>query len=78
MGPRPRPPTSRISNGCASSNDPIDGLRTYMEQNGMGDEEAFKNIDREIKGIVNESAEFAQNSPEPEPSELWTDVLVEA
>jgi pyruvate dehydrogenase E1 component alpha subunit len=58
--------------------DPIDGLRAYMEQNGMGDEAAFKNIDREIKGIVNDAAEFAQKSPEPELSELWTDVLVEA
>jgi pyruvate dehydrogenase E1 component alpha subunit len=58
--------------------DPIDGLRAYMEQNGMGDEAAFKEIDREIKNIVNEAAEFAQSSPEPDPSELWTDVLVQA
>jgi pyruvate dehydrogenase E1 component alpha subunit len=58
--------------------DPIDTLRTYMEQNGMADEAAFKEIDREIKNIINETAEFAQSSPEPDPSELWTDVLVEA
>ena len=49
-----------------------------MEQNGMGDEAAFKEIDREIKDIINKAAEFAQSSPEPDPSELWTDVLVEA
>jgi pyruvate dehydrogenase E1 component alpha subunit len=58
--------------------DPIDGLRAYMEKNGMGDDAAFKEIDREIKAIVNEAAEFAQSSPEPDPSELWTDVLIEA
>jgi len=58
--------------------DPIDGLRAFMEQNGMGDEASFKEIDREIKEIVNEAAEFAQTSPEPDPSELWTDVLIEA
>ncbi len=58
--------------------DPIDGLRHYMEQNGMGDEASFKAIDREIKEIVNQAAEFAQTSPEPDPSELWTDILIEA
>ncbi len=58
--------------------DPIDGLRSYMEKNGMGDEASFKAIDKEIKEIVNEAAEFAQTSPEPDPSELWTDVLIEA
>src|SRR5512147_824380 len=58
--------------------DPIDTLRTYMGQNGLGDEASFKNIDREIKDIINQAAEFAQSSPEPDPSELWTDVLIEA
>jgi pyruvate dehydrogenase E1 component alpha subunit len=58
--------------------DPIDTLRAYMEQNGMGDEASFKDIDREIKDIINQAAEFAQSSPEPDPSELWTDVLIEA
>ncbi|MBL8666562.1 MAG: pyruvate dehydrogenase (acetyl-transferring) E1 component subunit alpha [Rhodospirillales bacterium] len=58
--------------------DPIDGLRSYMEQHGIGDEASFKAIDKEIKEIVNEAAEFAQTSPEPDPSELWTDVLIEA
>jgi len=27
--------------------------------------------------VVTEAAEFAQHSPEPDPSELYTDVLVE-
>ena len=40
-------------------------------------EEGFKLIEREIKDIVNDSAEFAQSSPEPDASELWTDVLVD-
>ena len=29
----------------------------------------------QIRGIVNDAAEFAQNSPEPDPSELYTDVI---
>jgi pyruvate dehydrogenase E1 component alpha subunit len=39
---------------------------------------ALKAIDAEIRKIVNDAAEFAQHSPEPDPSELWTDVLVGA
>ena len=34
--------------------------------------------DDEVKRIVADSAEFAQTSPEPDESELWTDVLLEA
>ena len=42
-----------------------------------GDDE-LKRIDKEIRDIVNEAARFSQDSPEPEPSELWTDILVDA
>ena len=41
-------------------------------------EAAFKAIDDEVKRIVQDSADFAQSSPEPDPKELWTDVLVES
>ena len=58
--------------------DPIDHLRAKLLEGGHTDENALKNIDREVKDIVAEAAEFAQASPEPDPSELWTDVLVEA
>ena len=34
----------------------------------------LKAIDKEIKDIVNEAAEFAKESPEPNVSELWTDI----
>ena len=39
---------------------------------------ALKEIDREIKAIVSDAAEFAQTSPEPDPAELYTDILLEA
>ena len=42
------------------------------------DEEAIKKIDKEIRDIVNESAKFAQESPEPDLAELYTDILAEA
>ncbi len=41
-------------------------------------EEELKALDKEMKAIAAASAEFAKESPEPDPSELWTDVLVEA
>ena len=33
-----------------------------------------KAIDKEIKAVVNESAEFSKESPEPALEELWTDI----
>jgi pyruvate dehydrogenase E1 component alpha subunit len=58
--------------------DPIDRLREYILSNKVADEAKLKDFDREIKEIVSAATEFAQQSPEPDPSELWTDVLVEA
>ena len=58
--------------------DPIEQLRKRMLDEKVANETAFKDIDREIKAVVAEAAEFAQNSPEPEPSELFTDILVDA
>ncbi|MFT5626593.1 MAG: pyruvate dehydrogenase E1 component alpha subunit, partial [Lentimonas sp.] len=37
-------------------------------------EDDLKAIDKEIKAVVNASAEFAKNSPEPALKELWTDI----
>ena len=43
---------------------------------GVGEEE-LKKIDGEIKRIVTEAADFAEQSPVPDPAELYTDILVE-
>jgi pyruvate dehydrogenase E1 component alpha subunit len=61
-----------------SKHDPIDHLREMMLKEKHITEDSLKTIEREIKEIVNDAAEFAQTSPEPDPAELWTDVLVEA
>jgi pyruvate dehydrogenase E1 component alpha subunit len=58
--------------------DPIDWVKNQLLAAGEAGEDELKAIDREIREIVNDSAEFAQQSPEPDPDELWTDVLVEA
>ena len=57
--------------------DPIDQLRRRLIDDGAIDEATFKDIDREIKAVVAEAAEFAQNSPEPDASELYTNVLAD-
>jgi pyruvate dehydrogenase E1 component alpha subunit len=38
-------------------------------------EAALKTIDSDVKAIVTKATEFAQTSPEPDPSELYTDIL---
>ncbi len=58
--------------------DPIDQLRKRLVGGDHVAEAALKDIDREVKEIVTEAAEFARNSREPEPSELYSDVLVDA
>ncbi|WP_374448485.1 pyruvate dehydrogenase (acetyl-transferring) E1 component subunit alpha [Stella sp.] len=70
--------TKEEVNKMRSEHDPIDHLRTALLDNGWAKEEALKAIDREVKDIVTAAAEFAQESPEPDPSELFTDVLVES
>ncbi len=57
--------------------DPIDLARKRILGGKFATEEQLKEIEKDIKKIVQESAEFAQSSPEPDPSELYTDVLVE-
>ena len=61
-----------------SERDPIEMAKARLLDEKWISEDALKAIDKEIKAIVVDSAEFAQTSPEPDPSELWTDVLLEA
>jgi pyruvate dehydrogenase E1 component alpha subunit len=55
--------------------DPIDGIKADLLKAGVP-EEKLKEIDKQIRARVAEAADFAESSPEPEPSELYTDVLV--
>ena len=57
--------------------DPIDHLRERLEAEGLADEAALKAIDAEIRKVVADAAEFARTAPEPDPSELYTDVYAE-
>ncbi len=69
--------TKEEVNKMKAERDPIDHLRLSMLDLGEAEEQTFKDIDKEIKDIVSKSAEFSQSSPEPDPSELYTDILVD-
>ncbi|MDA1090927.1 MAG: pyruvate dehydrogenase (acetyl-transferring) E1 component subunit alpha [Proteobacteria bacterium] len=58
--------------------DPIDNLRDKLIAAKVADEATLKDIDKDIKAIVTAAAEFAQASEEPDPAELYTDILLEA
>lgn len=54
--------------------DPIDSLRNHILSNKVASSEDIKKIDAKIKVQVSEVVEFAKNSPEPDESELMTEI----
>jgi pyruvate dehydrogenase E1 component alpha subunit len=58
--------------------DPIEQVRRRLLEGKLASEDEMKTIDADIRNIVNGAAEFAQSDPEPDESELWTDVLLPA
>jgi pyruvate dehydrogenase E1 component alpha subunit len=57
-----------------TTHDPIDMARHRILENKIAKEEELKKIDAEVRDLINEAAEFATHDPEPDVSELWTDV----
>lgn len=56
--------------------DPIERLKAMLMKQGVKEED-LKALDKKVRKTVMEAADFAEESPEPEMSELYTDVLVE-
>lgn len=54
--------------------DAIERVRVMLLDGKHASEDDLKAIDKEIKDVVSKSADFAKDSPEPDPSELWTDI----
>jgi len=54
--------------------DAIEHIRSLLLTGEHASEEDLKTIDKEVKAIVNASADFAKESPEPGLDELWTDI----
>ncbi|MCE1235711.1 MAG: pyruvate dehydrogenase (acetyl-transferring) E1 component subunit alpha [Hyphomicrobiales bacterium] len=58
-----------------NEHDPIEQVRARILTSGMASEDELKQIDAEVRATVQKAADFAQNDPEPDASELWTDVV---
>jgi pyruvate dehydrogenase E1 component alpha subunit len=57
-----------------TTHDPIDMVRQRILDKKIVAEDALKKIDAEVRDLINQASEFATHDPEPDPSELWTDV----
>jgi pyruvate dehydrogenase E1 component alpha subunit len=64
-------------NRMRSEHDPIDQVRRLLSEGGVAEDD-LKKIEKEIRDCVAAAAQFAQDNPEPDPAELWTDVLAPA
>lgn len=59
-----------------SEHDPIEQVRERILANNWASEDDLKAIDKDVRDIVADAADFAQSDPEPDVSELYTDILV--
>ncbi|WP_116084091.1 pyruvate dehydrogenase (acetyl-transferring) E1 component subunit alpha [Tropicimonas sp. IMCC34011] len=57
--------------------DPIEQVRKRLLDGDHASEDELKAVDKEIKEVINEAAEFARESPEPDPDELYTDIYAD-
>jgi len=58
-----------------TEHDPIEQVRARLLATKRSSEDELKRTDADVRKIVNEASEFATHEPEPDPSELWTDVV---
>jgi len=57
--------------------DPIVNFRRSLLEKGRASEAELESIDYEEKELLEETIKFAENSPFPDPHELWTDIYAE-
>ncbi|WP_019223815.1 pyruvate dehydrogenase (acetyl-transferring) E1 component subunit alpha [Bartonella rattaustraliani] len=57
-------------------NDPIDQVKNRILKQGFASEDDLKSIDKEVRAVIADAVDFAQSDPEPDVSELYTDILV--
>jgi len=58
-----------------TEHDPIEQVKVRLLEKAWASEDSLKALDKEVRDIVADAAEFAQSDPEPDPSELWTDIV---
>jgi pyruvate dehydrogenase E1 component alpha subunit len=54
--------------------DPIDMARHRILEKKFANEDGLKKIDAQVRDLINQAAEFATHDPEPDVSELYTDI----
>jgi pyruvate dehydrogenase E1 component alpha subunit len=59
-----------------SEHDPIEQVRVRLLDKKWASEDDLKAIDKEVRDVVADAADFAQTDPEPDVSELWTDIVL--
>jgi pyruvate dehydrogenase E1 component alpha subunit len=59
-----------------SEHDPIEQVKNRLIEKGWSTEDDLKKIDKDVRDIVADAADFAQSDPEPDASELYTDILL--
>ncbi|MDQ0999158.1 pyruvate dehydrogenase E1 component alpha subunit [Phyllobacterium ifriqiyense] len=59
-----------------SDHDPIEQVKNRLIEKGWSTEDDLKKIDKDVRDIVADAADFAQSDPEPDASELYTDILL--
>ena len=57
--------------------DPIEHIKDIILKEKYADEAWVTEIEEKVKSIVDESVKFAEESPWPQPEELFTDIYVE-
>jgi pyruvate dehydrogenase E1 component alpha subunit len=60
-----------------SERDPIEQVRKRILEKNYASEDELKDIEKDIRAIVTEAADFATNDPEPEAAELYADILID-
>jgi pyruvate dehydrogenase E1 component alpha subunit len=59
-----------------SDHDPIEQVKARLFDKKWASEDDLKTIDKEVRDIVADAADFSQTDPEPDASELWTDITI--
>ena len=67
-------PTRPLISVTPAYEGPIELARARMLEKGFASEDELTQIDKNVRALITEAAEFAQAGPEPDAAELWTDV----
>ncbi len=57
--------------------DPLKKFKAYLIEQNLVDEEELKEIERKVQDVINDAVQFAESSPEPDPSELYRYIFAE-